>query len=315
VGSANSTPAAACDIARQSYIISGLNLEKIYEIKSCAIIQNTSCQTDTIRRNSWTNWRLNIGSRKSRQLLRTLHFTIRLIGVYLPGFLWDFPDCELKEYLAPIIKMRALLKLVDIHSVSRPHRVLNQDEKTVARIVYEEIRSSRNQNAPALVAYLWIKPVRGYPKYSQNLSKRFKAAGLRIDKEESLYFKALAAAGKEPGTYSAKVNIKLDPRMPSDEATKTILRFLLQIMRINQPYIEKDLDTEFLHDFRVSVRRTRSALGQIKSVFPVQTTILPLWVNSPTSCGTSMFIFLRRIPIKPCSPEFYAQILILCLSI
>jgi CHAD domain-containing protein len=190
----------------------------------------------------------------------------------LPIFLWDFPDCELKEYLAPIIKMRALLKLVEIHSRSKPCCILNPDEKTVARIVYEEIRLSRNQNAPVLMAYLWIKPVRGYLKYSQILAKRFKAAGLTIDKEESLYFKALAAASKKPGSYSAKVNIQLDPRMPSDEATKAILRFLLQTMRINQPYIEKDLDTEFLHDFRVSVRRTRSALGQIKSVFPVQTT-------------------------------------------
>jgi hypothetical protein len=236
----------------------------------------------------------------------------------LPIFLWDFPDCELKEYLAPIIKMRALLKLVEIHSRSKPCCILNPDEKTVARIVYEEIRLSRNQNAPVLMAYLWIKPVRGYLKYSQILAKRFKAAGLTIDKEESLYFKALAAASKKPGSYSAKVNIQLDPRMPSDEATKAILRFLLQTMRINQPYIEKDLDTEFLHDFRVSVRRTRSALGQIKSVFPVQTTlkrILPLWVNSPTSCGISMFISLRRIPIKPCFPEFCARTLILCLSI
>lgn len=190
----------------------------------------------------------------------------------LPVFLRDLPDCDLKEYLAPIIKMRALLKLVDVHSRSKPYRVLNRDEKTVARIVYQETRSSQNQNAPLLMAYLWIEPVRGYSKYSQNLASRFKAAGFTIDKEESLYFKALAATGKKPGSYSAKVNIQLDPRMPSDEAAKTILRFLLQTMRINQPYIEKDLDTEFLHDFRVSVRRTRSALSQIKSVFPVQTT-------------------------------------------
>ena len=72
----------------------------------------------------------------------------------LPIFLWDFPDCELKEYLAPIIKMRALLKLVDVHSRSKPYRVLNRDEKTVARIVYQETRSSQNQNAPLLMAYL-----------------------------------------------------------------------------------------------------------------------------------------------------------------
>jgi len=60
--------------------------------------------------------------------------------------------------------------------------------------------------------------------------------------------------------------------MRSDEATKNILRYLLQIMKINEANLEKDLDTEFLHDFRVAIRRTRSALGQIKSVFPQNTT-------------------------------------------
>jgi CHAD domain-containing protein len=60
--------------------------------------------------------------------------------------------------------------------------------------------------------------------------------------------------------------------MRSDKATKAILRFLVQVMRINEANIEKDLDTEFLHDFRVAIRRTRSALGQIKYVFPTKTT-------------------------------------------
>jgi CHAD domain-containing protein len=45
------------------------------------------------------------------------------------------------------------------------------------------------------------------------------------------------------------------------------LRDLLQIMKINEANLEKDLDTEVLHDFRVSIRRTRSALVLMKSVF------------------------------------------------
>lgn len=61
--------------------------------------------------------------------------------------------------------------------------------------------------------------------------------------------------------------------MRSDEAAKIILRSLLQVMKTNEAQIEKDLDTEFLHDYRVAVRRARSALGQIKNVFPNETTL------------------------------------------
>lgn len=190
----------------------------------------------------------------------------------LPVFIWDFPDSGLKNQLAPIIKMRALLKLVDLHSRSIPYRILNSDEKTVARLAYEKIRPFRNKDEPALATYLWLKPVKGYPKYFRNLAKQIEEAGLTVSKEEDIYFKALEVVDKKPGSYSAKINIQLDPGMRSDEATKIILRFLLQVMRINEANIEKDLDTEFLHDFRVAIRRTRSALGQIKYVFPTKTT-------------------------------------------
>lgn len=190
----------------------------------------------------------------------------------LPVFIWDFPDGKLKKHLVPIIKMRALLKLVEMHCRSTTYRILNQDEKTVARLAYEEILPFIEKNATALAAHLWLKPVKGYPKYSQNLVKRFEKAGFTISKKEDVYFKALKVVDRKPGSYSAKLNIQLDPDMRSDDATKVILRFLLQVMRINEVNIEKDLDTEFLHDFRVAVRRTRSALGQIKNVFPIGAT-------------------------------------------
>ena len=190
----------------------------------------------------------------------------------LPVFIWDFPDGELKKHLAPIIKMRALLKLAEVYSRSTPYRVLNRDEKTVARLVYEDLRSPGVKDAAALATHLWLKPVKGYPKYLRDLTKRFEEAGLTISKEEDIYFKALELADKKPGSYSAKVNIRLDPEMRSDEATQVILRFLLHVIRINEINLEKDLDTEFVHDYRVAIRRTRSALGQIKFVFATKTT-------------------------------------------
>ena len=70
-----------------------------------------------------------------------------------PIFIWDFPDSKLKEQLAPIIKMRALLKLVEVQSRSVPYRILNLDEKTVVRLVYEEIRPSGTNDIPLLATY------------------------------------------------------------------------------------------------------------------------------------------------------------------
>ena len=210
-----------------------------------------------------------------RLFLRKLykHDVIRSSVMTAPYmFIWDFPESELKKHLAPIIKMRALLKLAEIFSRRTPFRILNRDKKTVALLAHEEFRPSRGIRATPMATYLWLNPVKGYPKYYRNLAGQFKAAGFTLSEKEDVYFNALDAADKRPGSYSAKLNIQLGPDMPSDEATKKILQFLVQVMRINEPNIAKDLDTEILHDFRVAVRRTRSALGEIKSVFPMETT-------------------------------------------
>ncbi len=190
-----------------------------------------------------------------------------------PVFIWDVPAGELKDKLQPIIKMRALMKLVDIQSRSAPYRILNPDEKTVARLVFEEIRLPRKRSTAVTANHLWLKPVKGYPKYARNLFEKFQAAGLTKNKKEDILFKALELVNKKPGSYSAKVDIQLDPAMRSDQAAKVVLRFLLNVMQINAAIFEKDLDTEVLHDFRVAVRRTRSALAQIKNVFPTRTTL------------------------------------------
>jgi len=54
----------------------------------------------------------------------------------------------------------------------------------------------------------------------------------------------------------------------ADSAVKTILLHQLAVIETNQAGTLTRLDTEFLHNLRVAARRTRSALGQLKGIFP-----------------------------------------------
>ncbi len=63
-------------------------------------------------------------------------------------------------------------------------------------------------------------------------------------------------------------DVRLRPGMAANAAARLILRNLLVTMRANEEGIEADADIEFLHDYRVAVRRTRAALSQIRNVFP-----------------------------------------------
>lgn len=65
-----------------------------------------------------------------------------------------------------------------------------------------------------------------------------------------------------------KQKVQLQPDMQADEATRLILVNLLETMRANEDGIKADSDVECLHAYRVAVRRTRSALRQMRRVLP-----------------------------------------------
>jgi CHAD domain-containing protein len=185
-----------------------------------------------------------------------------------PRFVWDLPRGPFRERLEPVLEMRALLPLVTVRSRFRNLTLRDGDGKLTLQVEIEETRVAgpADTRSRPLDRRLTINPVKGYETPTKNLT-------LLIDREtelvtaEPLLLKALAATGREPGDYSSKLQMGLEPQMRADEAAKRILAELLEAMLRNEPGIIEDTDTEFLHDFRVAVRRTRTALSQIKGVF------------------------------------------------
>jgi CHAD domain-containing protein len=184
-----------------------------------------------------------------------------------PRFWQDFPDGPFRDSLRTVIDIRALIPQVSVRSSVTRHNVVNEDEKTVVHLNFEDIEVAENCSGKASLQLLEVTPVRGYADEFGDIMRRL--AGMGIERSDGNIFSiALGAVGKTAGDYSSKVTARLEPDMPSGEALKIVLRSLLETMRKNEDGIIKDIDTEFLHDFRVAVRRTRSALTLIRGVFP-----------------------------------------------
>ena len=68
----------------------------------------------------------------------------------------------------------------------------------------------------------------------------------------------------------------MKPDLPAAETVRQIMENLVQVMHLNLPGIHQDIDSEFLHDFRVSVClcRSRSLLGQLKGVLDADKTVI-----------------------------------------
>ncbi|HEY7746233.1 MAG TPA: CHAD domain-containing protein [Desulfuromonadales bacterium] len=97
---------------------------------------------------------------------------------------------------------------------------------------------------------------------------------------------------------SGKPNLQLQPTMPVGEAVRRILQNLLEAMAANEEGTCAARDPEFLHDFRVAVRRTRAALSQIKGVLPapVLERFRPefAWLGEITGPTRDLDVFLLR---------------------
>lgn len=189
----------------------------------------------------------------------------------LPKFWWEFPPGPLKDKLPPILDVRALLPLLSIEKQTQSRCILNEDEKTVLRVHLEEMRVLNTEQKTALIKAIALEPVRGYKKEFSEFNKFLKELGLK-QPSRNFFSLALKAVGREPGDYSSKLDIILSPELPARLAVKKILAHLWQIIKRNEAGIKADSDSEFLHDFRVAIRRTRSALSQLKGVFPGEIT-------------------------------------------
>jgi CHAD domain-containing protein len=186
-----------------------------------------------------------------------------------PKFVQDLPAGEFRQQLAQVLEMRELLAQVKIDTRRTVANVLNVDEKTVVRVHIDEhtTRPPGSKTTSRIGRRVVVKAVRGYPKPWQRLVD-FLHEQKFVEAKSNLLRLAVAESGRIPGEYSSKLNLRLDPEMRADQAAREILLRLLNIMQINEPGVCKGVDTEFLHDFRVAIRRTRSALSQIKAVLP-----------------------------------------------
>lgn len=185
-----------------------------------------------------------------------------------PGFVQDLPHGTFHDNLAPVLEMRKLLPLVRIESSQQMLRVLGDEDKTVVRLELERSRfvSPDGEQSGELGMRIHLMPVRGYDgdfdQVARVLQELLHAA------DTSLFDSAVQAIGRVPGDYTSKLHYRLDPAERCDRVTKAILLGLLRTLEANIDGSRTNVDSEFLHDLRVATRRTRSALTQIKEVFP-----------------------------------------------
>ena len=178
-------------------------------------------------------------------------------------FATDLPEGAVRDRLAVLLKERALLPQVRVRSHHTAMTVRNDDDKTVVRVRFDAPAIlRRGQPARPLAARLSVVPVLGYRDAFTTVTDLITAMRGVVTAPSSLAAEAMGAPPVAPSFPAIERSTR------AHDAMVVLCRHLADTIEANLGGTLADLDTEFLHDLRVAVRRTRSVLREMRAVLP-----------------------------------------------
>ena len=183
----------------------------------------------------------------------------------IPKFAEDFPEGPLRTQLGNLTDIRALRKTASVHLQRDFFEARDASGKAIFRLSACRIATTRSQKVRTTLVE--VLPVAGVKFDMRTVAHTLMDTGCRPT-HENLVQEAYKLCRVRPAPYSLKLRLAFAPETHARTVLLEIFSSLLSIARWNEEGIIKDIDTEFLHDYRVSLRKLRSVTGQLKGVFP-----------------------------------------------
>jgi len=179
-------------------------------------------------------------------------------------FWWQFPQGEIKDILEKKIGLRAITPQTNLKLKETALVLRNEDQKIVAKACLTQLIT------PAEIKqYLTLQPLRGYQKVYTKAAKIIQSHASKIIEDFGYKFMLLTIAPSEL-TPSKTTSAAIDEQMPSEQAVRQMANEMLMKSQIHVNGVIEDIDTEFLHQYRVSFRKLRSLISLMKKSLPLE---------------------------------------------
>jgi len=178
------------------------------------------------------------------------------------------PSGKLKNLLSSYSDIRAFIRLCSINTLIRSYHILDDNEKIIGVLTSTSLCLADKKNPEPFASLFSLIPLKGYQEEIEKLVDQ-NSFGSALDFKD-LFLLIMRASGQNVQGYSSKISLSLDADASIHESTRRLLQFTLSILQKNEHGIKNNIDTEFLHDYRVAIRRTRSVLKQLKGIFDPQ---------------------------------------------
>ena len=213
-------------------------------------------------------------------------------------FWWDLLDSELKAILKKHASVRALAPTITLSFSFRTFRIMNSDRKTVLRLSCRQNTAEADGAAIELPEIISLQEIRGYEKPYAKALELMPPSVRPLERYVEIVDEAYGVSERQPLDYGAKFDIDLAEHISVGEAASKIFLNLIDSMEVNRPGLIADIDSEFLHDFRIAVRRTRSLISLLRKLLP-QEQIRPFeeefrWLGSVTGPMRDIDVYLLK---------------------
>lgn len=177
-------------------------------------------------------------------------------------FWWQLPAGDLADKIEELSPIRAFMPKYFCQLKTDHGTILNVDEKIVVRMELSTVIGSDDQKS----YFLKMSPLRGYQKDYAQISKCF-AAIHSAELPDMGLRNMLLQSGLEINFPEKKPIFNLAATEPAEAAISRMAVKMIQLARDQEPGIIADIDTEFVHLYRVNIRKTRSLISLFKKSF------------------------------------------------
>ena len=182
----------------------------------------------------------------------------------------DFETEPMRAKLEGMLGLRALSSVVEGRLRLRRCDLRNEASKIVCRLEWASVNAGKRGGTEGLFTCR-VMPLVGYEPEAARVVEYLVRCGAMTSGDSPLEF-LLRRASRVPQRYTLRPEFGLKIDTPAREAMGRIVRMILEIAARNVPGILDDLDTEFLHDYRICLRKIRSVLSLLKEVYPADGT-------------------------------------------
>jgi CHAD domain-containing protein len=207
-----------------------------------------------------------------------------------PLALESLPPGPLHDTLAAVVHPRVLFEIARIELRVEEFAVLDDIDKTVVRL--------QTLSPLSLPDRIRLVPMRGYRRELLRVAELLGACDALRFAREPLLDQVVSHGGGRAAGRSNAIDVAIAADEAAGVAAARILARLNEVLAQNLPGVLGDVDIEFLHDYRVALRRIRTVVRELRGVLPAarypELRRELRWLQSLTSPTRDLDVYLEE---------------------